>query len=365
MSQYERSFRRALLLCAGAMMLCCWSTPLTAAETVSKSCPNNPFFAMDTATGGGTPAAQAEMLKELDYAGMSCAVNHDIPAVLKELGGRELKLFAVYAGAQLGPDGPSYPAKLPQVIEQLKGRETIIWLTINGNAPEAEEQTVKVVREVADLAGEAGLRVALYPHAGFYMARLSDAVRLAEKADRANVGVTFNLCHWLKEGRPEKMLTEIRAAAPRLFVVTINGADRQGTSWKQLIQPLDQGDFDVGGFLTALRNAGFRGPVGFQGYGIGGDARENLRRTMAAWKILGQPAVRRLPLKEYVDKMKGGWIGQMAGVGWGAPTEFRFNGQIIPEESVPEWKPGRISLATVSPWEPTTIGRKRDARLAS
>ena len=27
---------------------------------------------------------------------------------------------------------------------------------------------------------------------------------------------------------------------------------------------------------------------------------------------------RRLPVGEYVDKMKGGWIGQMAGVGWAA-----------------------------------------------
>ena len=27
----------------------------------------------------------------------------------------------------------------------------------------------------------------------------------------------------------------------------------------------------------------------------------------------------------------------MAGVGWGAPTEFVFNGRIIPEEEVPVW----------------------------
>ncbi|HUU10638.1 MAG TPA: hypothetical protein VM431_08885, partial [Phycisphaerae bacterium] len=38
------------------------------------------------------------------------------------------------------------------------------------------------------------------------------------------------------------------------------------------------------------------------------------------------PAVRRLPVKEYVDKMKAGWIGQMAGVGQGAPTEFKWKG---------------------------------------
>jgi hypothetical protein len=52
---------------------------------------------------------------------------------------------------------------------------------------------------------------------------------------------------------------------------------------------------------------------------------------------------RSLPLADYIDKMKGGWIGQMAGVGWGAPTEFKFKGSVIPTNRVPEWKPGMIN----------------------
>lgn len=47
----------------------------------------------------------------------------------------------------------------------------------------------------------------------------------------------------------------------------------------------------------------------------------------------------RLPVDEYVSRMTAGWIGQMAGVGWGAPTEFQFNGRIVPESDLPEWKP--------------------------
>ncbi len=52
---------------------------------------------------------------------------------------------------------------------------------------------------------------------------------------------------------------------------------------------------------------------------------------------------RRLPLREYRDKMKAGWIGQMVGVGWGGPTEFRFKGQIIPEDKMPRWKPELVN----------------------
>ncbi len=288
MSQIRCLSARAFLRGFAAVTFCVLTTPLLAEQTTSEARPNNPFFAMDTATGGGTPDAQAEMLKELGYAGMSCGLDHDISALLTALDERQLKLFAVYAGVNLGPDGPSYPAKLSQVIARLKGRETIVWLTVTGNAPEAEAQAVKAVREMADLAEAAGLRVALYPHAGFYMARLSHAVRLAKKVDRTNVGVTFNLCHWLKEGRPDAMIEDIRAAAPHLFVATVNGADRRGTTWEQLIQPLGRGDFDVAALLKALREAGFRGPVGFQGYGIGGNARETLRRTITAWNTLAR-----------------------------------------------------------------------------
>ncbi len=54
-------------------------------------------------------------------------------------------------------------------------------------------------------------------------------------------------------------------------------------------------------------------------------------------------SVRRLPVKVYEDKMKAGWIGQMAGVGWGGPTEFRYKGEIIPLEKMPKWQPKLIN----------------------
>lgn len=52
---------------------------------------------------------------------------------------------------------------------------------------------------------------------------------------------------------------------------------------------------------------------------------------------------RTLSLEDFRSKMKAGWIGQMAGVGLGAPTEFRWNGEIIPEDAMPRWEPGRIN----------------------
>jgi len=53
--------------------------------------------------------------------------------------------------------------------------------------------------------------------------------------------------------------------------------------------------------------------------------------------------VRRLSRAEYRDKMKAGWIGQMAGVGVGAPTEFRYQGTTVPADKVPAWTPETVN----------------------
>jgi hypothetical protein len=44
-----------------------------------------------------------------------------------------------------------------------------------------------------------------------------------------------------------------------------------------------------------------------------------------------------------IDKIKGGWVGQMAGVTWGAPTEFAAQGRILDDSEVPVWSPETIN----------------------
>jgi len=52
---------------------------------------------------------------------------------------------------------------------------------------------------------------------------------------------------------------------------------------------------------------------------------------------------REISVDEYVDKMKAGWVGQMVGVGWGGPTEFKIRGKIMPAEMVPKWQPRMVN----------------------
>jgi sugar phosphate isomerase/epimerase len=246
----------------------------------------NPFFAFDNGTGRDQKASleeQAELVKRTGYAGLGYTGALRVPEMLKALESRGLKLFSIYVAVRVDGDKPSYDAALPEAIRQLKGHGTVIWLIVQGASPDGEERAVRMVREVADMAAESGLRVVLYPHIGFYVGRIEDALRIRKLADRPNVGVTFNLTHFLAVKDEPNLDQRLREALPYLEMVSINGAEHEG-GWDRLIQPLDRGEFDVFGLLKKLVAAGYKGPIGLQCYQVPGDIEDNLKRSMAAWR---------------------------------------------------------------------------------
>jgi sugar phosphate isomerase/epimerase len=256
----------------------------------------NPFFAMDTGTKDDkhkTAKEQVEMVKELGYAGIGCTAGEGLGEMLEELDKNGLRLFAVYLGANIDAEQPKYGSELKEAIEILKGRNAILWLFVQSkklkpSSQEGDGRAVEVIQEIADMTAESRMRVSLYPHTGFWVERVEDAIRVAKKVDRKNVGVTFNLCHWLRTDDEKNMKSLIKSAMPYLSVVSINGADSGGKDWKQLIQTLDRGSFNIQRFLEVLKKSGYIGPIGLQGYGIGGDAYDNLKRSMGAWRKLNK-----------------------------------------------------------------------------
>ena len=255
----------------------------------------NPFFVLGNGVQCAkypTPKSQAAVLAELGYNGIGPSGCNGVPEMIRAMEANGLKVFAQYIGVNLDPKKPKYDPKLKDAIKAMQGHGTFVWLYIlrgkyKPSSEEGDAEVVAIVREIADTAAQSGVRVALYPHAGFYVARVEDAVRVAKKVDRKNVGVTFNLCHWLKLDEPKTMKRLMELARPHLFLVTINGADAiEGTDrpWGRLIQTLDRGSFDVYNFLKTLKQLGYTGPVGLQCYAVAGDKYENLTRSMAAWR---------------------------------------------------------------------------------
>jgi sugar phosphate isomerase/epimerase len=200
-----------------------------------------------------------------------------------------LRLFSFYVGGKLEPDGTAapLPAHLGESIRRLKGRDVVLELYLQGNRDRnTDNQAVAFVRETADLAAESGLTIVLYPHTAFYVETIGDAVRIAEKCDRENVGVMFNLCHFLRVEPESDLRATLEAASPLLRQVSVSGADAGGRRWSELIRTLDRGDYEVGRLVRILEEIGFDGPVGLQGYAVPGDPRDNLRRSIETWNEL-------------------------------------------------------------------------------
>ncbi len=77
------------------------------------------------------------------------------------------------------------------------------------------------------------------------------------------------------------------------------------------------------------------------GFGLG-----SLAVLMGAWPAAASDGTeRRLAVAEYRRRMEAGWIGQMVGVAWGAPTEFKWRDEIIPADRVPAWSDAWINAA--------------------
>jgi sugar phosphate isomerase/epimerase len=247
----------------------------------------SPFFAMDNGVPGG-PAEVAATLHELGYDGLG-GRGPGAKVQRAALEGKGIRLWNIYLTLKFAPGTPALTPEIRGFIEELKGHDATLWIAIQ-EVTGGDETAVASIREIAAHAASAGVKVSLYPHTGFWLARFADAVRVAGLVDRQDVGTTFNLCHWLKVEGDVDPIPLLKAEKAKLQFVTINGADKGDTKamgWDRLIQPLDRGTYDVGALIRRLRDeVKWQGPVGLQGYAVPGDQRENLRRSMAAWRAM-------------------------------------------------------------------------------
>ncbi|MBI5819881.1 MAG: sugar phosphate isomerase/epimerase [Verrucomicrobia bacterium] len=232
---------------------------------------------------------QADMLKELGYAGVGHIWLDKVAERLKTLDDAGLKLFQITMKVDLAPGKPAYDPQFKDVLALVKGRGVQFCLLISGQKPSdatADARAVEILREMSDLARDSGSQLLLYPHVKDWIERIEDSVRVAEKVDRPNVGCMFNLCHWLRADTSRDYKSLLKRALPRLWAVSINGADERDEKpgWSNYIQPLGRGSFDVCGMLRTLKELGYQGPIGLQCFGIRGDTKEHLAESMKTWR---------------------------------------------------------------------------------
>jgi sugar phosphate isomerase/epimerase len=236
-------------------------------------------------------AQQAKILRELgfDGAGYPVLVGKPCDETLQALDKERLKIYLLQTAVNIDPKAAApYDPQVPVAIRKLKGRPVVVVVTINGlkpGDPAGIEPAVKAMRELGDAAAEAGVRVSLYNHVNCWNESVPFNVMLAKKIGHPQVGFNFNVCHWLKVEGGKDYRPLLRENAAKLFCVTLCGAQIGAKTWTNgLIQPLDRGDFDNRRLLATLREIGYQGPVGVMCYGIPGDMRQYLQRSMNTWK---------------------------------------------------------------------------------
>jgi sugar phosphate isomerase/epimerase len=265
-----------------------------AGAEAQKAAPKFYPYCVEVGVKGMTPhsmSEQAKWLREIGYDGAATRTGLDgtLDADLKALDEAGLPLYFTWTGLNLDPKAAvPYDPRLPAAIRKLKGRPVTVAFTITGlkpGDPAGIEPAVKALRELGDVAKEAGVRISIYNHVNNWAESVPFNIEVVKRVNHPQVGYNFNLCHWLKVEGTKDYRPLLRANAAKLFSVTISGAQIGAATWTNgLIQPLDRGDFDNRALLAAVEEIGYRGPIGLMCYGIPDDAREHLTRSMKIWR---------------------------------------------------------------------------------
>lgn len=261
--------------------LICLLAATLALRAEEKAIPLYPFgngVNFPTATEG------VRFLKEQGYEGIGSVDPGKLATYKAACDAEGFPVRSVYLEGKVNGDDYVLGDEVAKAIAALAGTGAIVELNVQRGKDPNDAQAVAMVRDVADKAKAAGLRVVIYPHADFHIERVEHALEIAKATGRDNVGVAFNLCHFLKVQPGDDLAALLEEAKPLLWSVSVCGADMDGKDWNTLIRPLDEGSFDQAAFLHLLRDLGYEGAVGLQCFNIRIPSNEHLSRSMTAWK---------------------------------------------------------------------------------
>lgn len=266
---------------------------------------SSPFFVFnngisDTAAYK-TPQKQAQLAAQMGFDGVEKNRLDNFDTFYEVLSTNNLKLYTIYAEVNLDDEKAPYDRQLEDVFKKIQGTEAMPWLYVTSKKykPSSADQdaiAVPILQEIADIAKKYKIKVALYPHTWFWLETVEDAIRVAEKVNRPNLGMAFNLPHFLAtqyyggENPNKNLQIWAQKARPYVFALSINGADYPpasadpGKVWESFIKPLGEGNYDTYAFLKTFWDMGFTGPVGLQCYNIKQEKPLHLKKSVHTWQ---------------------------------------------------------------------------------
>jgi sugar phosphate isomerase/epimerase len=261
----------------------------------------NQFFALHNIIRGdstyNTFDKQVELIKAAGYDAIEINQIDSFDGMKEALDKHHFK--GAYFYVKLKLEEPYIDPRLRGDINRLKGSGVIIAPFIVSESKkfkpsqhEADTLVVRLIHQISDWAKDANLEIAIYPHLGFYVERTGHALELVKLINRKNVGLSFNLCHWLAtttEAERSSLNEQLKNLRPYLKMITVSGANnvmsREKSVWEDYILPLGKGTFDTYGLLRyAVRDLKFQGPIGVQCYNIKGDKPTLVQNTINVWR---------------------------------------------------------------------------------
>jgi sugar phosphate isomerase/epimerase len=248
-----------------------------------------------------TPEKQLQLAASIGFDGVEKNRLDNFDAFYQALQDNNLKLYTIYVEVNLDNAQEPYDHRIEEAFKTIQGTEVMPWLFITSkklkpSSAENDAIAIPIVQEMADKAKTYGLKVALYPHIWFWLESVEDAIRVAAKVNRPNLGMAFNLPHYLatqyyaRQDPNKNFRMWAEKARPYLFAVSVNGADfppptnDRGKLWDTMIQPLGEGNYDTYHFLKTFWDMDFTGPVGLQCYNIKQAKTVHLKKSMQTWQ---------------------------------------------------------------------------------
>jgi sugar phosphate isomerase/epimerase len=234
---------------------------------------------------------QAILAKKIGYQAMSGSGEQNYFEFRKALDRVGLAMPEIYIELNLDQGIASKDSLLKKIIRDSKGRDLLITLPIvsklyKNNPLEGDIKLVEILTPLADYAAAYQVKLAIYPHYLLYCESIEHALKIATMAARPNIGIVFNLCHFLKVEGEAQIEAALTQSMPHLMMVSICGADAGDTKnmdWNRLIQPLGAGSFDTYRFVKHLKDKGYQGRIGLQCFNIKVDAATALSQSMNTW----------------------------------------------------------------------------------
>ena len=256
---------------------------------------NNPFYcfgnAMNLPNAPKSFEEQAALVKKIGYKAISGSGEVNYFEFRKALDQEGLKLPELYIELNIDQGIAIGETKLKKIIRDAKDRDLIITLPISSklyrnNHLEGDLKLVEILTELADYASVYNVKLAIYPHFSNYCESIDHALKIATMAGRSNIGIVFNLCHFLKVEGQDQIKEAVTRAMPYLMMVSICGADSGDTKnmdWNRLIQPLGSGSYNTYDIVKLLKDKGYNGIFGLQCYNIRVDAQVALIQSLNTW----------------------------------------------------------------------------------